>query len=456
MQQDLYPTYSVGEVTRFIKSLFDNEADLQNICVEGEISNLTVAKSGHVYFTIKDEDSQLSCIQFRSARSGAIQQFPFERGDQVVVRGSFSVYVPYGKYQFYVREISAAGKGELYRQFLLLKENLKKEGLFDEEHKKALPAFPLTIGLVTSPTGAVLHDILRTLRKKFPAVKVLLAPAQMQGKEAAEDMMEKLDWLDNLPEPDVIILARGGGSLEDLWPFNEEPLARKIFDMKKPVVSAVGHETDFSISDFVADLRAPTPTAAAELVVPDRRELIEWLTSTGKSIGNQSFNLINLKQMQLDDHAKEIKTALKSRIEQKRSELRYYHSRLGKGNLDVKLKNLKQEMSTRLNQLMNDRKYQLMLYKLNQTELLKKQLKTQQNTNIRQVSEKLAVGRKRVEVEREKLKAFDTGETLKRGYSLTMHQGKAVKSVKDLKEGDHITTQFLDGKVDSTIEKNKK
>lgn len=456
MQKDLYPTYSVGEVTRFIKSLFDSTSDLQNICVEGEISNLKVAQSGHVYFTIKDEESQLSCIQFRRYRAGQ-HNFPFETGDQVVVRGNFSVYLPYGKYQFYVREVSAAGKGELYRQFLMLKEQLKEEGLFDEQFKKPLPYMPKTIGVVTSSSGAVVHDILRTVRKNFPPVKIILAPAQVQGKEAAEDMMQKLDWLDEHEETELIVLARGGGSMEDLWPFNEEPLARKIFDMKKPLISAVGHETDFSISDFVADLRAPTPTAAAERSVPDKKELIEWLQNSGSQLGQQILNKIDLAKMQMDDLSRQLQNAISNIISHKKTQLRDYHNRIGKANLEKKLLELRLNMNSHIKQKISDRKYELYLQKLENLQLLKSKLKKEENRQVNLITQTLNNYRKTIELQRERIQNLEVGQTLSRGFSLTKLNGNTLKSTQQISKGDRITTFLKEGSFSAVVQnKNSK
>ncbi|MEK7263053.1 MAG: exodeoxyribonuclease VII large subunit, partial [Bacteroidota bacterium] len=257
---------SVGELTRRIKSVL--ETDFEEVTVEGEISNFKRHSSGHFYFSLKDSAAQISCTMWRGRN--ASMKFSPQDGMKVVARGSISVYEPRGNYQLDCTELIPAGLGELQLAFERLKQKLADEGLFDAEHKKELPQFPERIGIVTSPTGAALQDMLNIISRRFPCVEILLAPVRVQGSGAAEEIANALNILNEEENCDVIIVGRGGGSLEDLWAFNEEIVARAIFASKIPVVSAVGHEIDFCISDFVADLRAPTPSAAAELVVPNK------------------------------------------------------------------------------------------------------------------------------------------------------------------------------------------
>ncbi len=263
---------TVSEINRYVKVLIHNDPRLRDLWVTGEISNFKHHRSGHMYFTVKDSSSSLRCVFFRRENMRCI--FEPTDGMEVFLHGNLSVYEPGGLYQLYVDEMQAAGMGSLFVAFEQLKEKLEKEGLFKADHKKKLPLVPRKIGLVTSPGGAALQDILTTVKKRFPHVHLLVVESLVQGAGAATDIVRALDLLNKMDDIDIIIITRGGGSLEDLWPFNEEIVARAIYRSLKPVVSAVGHETDFTIADFTADLRAHTPTEAAAAVVPVRDELL--------------------------------------------------------------------------------------------------------------------------------------------------------------------------------------
>lgn len=263
--------YSVAEITRYVRGLLEADYRLQDLWVAGEVSNLSQPASGHLYFTLKDADASLRCVMWRS--QAARQRTLPKDGDQVEVHGHISVYEAGGQYQLYADLIRKAGEGELYQRFLRLKADLEEEGLFDPERKRELPRFPRRIGIVTSPTAAALRDALDVLGRRFPLADVILSPTAVQGDAAPEGIVAALRALEGYGDPDLILLIRGGGSIEDLAAFNEERVARAIAGSRVPVVSGVGHETDFTIADFVADVRAPTPSAAAELAVPDRSEL---------------------------------------------------------------------------------------------------------------------------------------------------------------------------------------
>src|SRR5512136_2978956 len=276
-QMDLFSSpapMTVGALTRYIREMFEVDYRLQDVWVEGEVSVVSRPSSGHIYFTLKDAAAQIACVMWKSAAPtfGAL----LVHGGQILAHGKVSVYEPRGSYQLYVDRVQPQGLGDLHAQFELLKARLEAEGLFAPERKRPLPEFPHRIGLVTSPTGAVIRDICNVLARRWPLVEVVLAPTQVQGEDAPPQIVAALDALyrrDDLAHiVDVIIVARGGGSLEDLWAFNDERVARKIAESPVPVVSGVGHETDFTIADFVADVRAPTPSAAAELITPDRAE----------------------------------------------------------------------------------------------------------------------------------------------------------------------------------------
>ncbi len=272
--------YTVHELTQYVKQRLQNDPSLNNISVRGEISNFVHHTSGHMYFTMKDAHSQLSCVMFRGANRKL--RFKPENGMKVVCGGNITVYEARGAYQLLVWDIQPDGIGALYQAFEQLKEQLSRRGFFDDVHKKPLPAFPETIGIVTSRTGAVLHDILNVIRRRFPGVRIILAPARVQGAGAAAEVAHAIRQMNRLsmsaaPGIDLLIVARGGGSIEELWAFNEPEVAEAVFESQIPIVSAVGHETDVTICDFVADLRAPTPSAAAEIVVPDRRQLAQQI-----------------------------------------------------------------------------------------------------------------------------------------------------------------------------------
>jgi len=280
--------YTVSEINRLVRQ--DLEESYCDIWVEGEISNFRVPTSGHYYFTLKDKKSQLRGVMFVS-RNRYLKFLPYD-GLLVLVRGTITIYEPRGDYQFNIDLMEPKGKGSLQLAFEQLKQKLQEEGLFAPEYKKPLPLLPQRIGIITSPTGAAIRDIIRVINRRFANVELLIFPTKVQGDKAAQEIAFAIDYMNTLPDIDVLILTRGGGSLEDLWPFNEEIVARRIFTSKIPLISAVGHEIDFTISDFVADLRAPTPSAAAEMVVENKLELQERLNSLRWKIINSLKYLV--------------------------------------------------------------------------------------------------------------------------------------------------------------------
>jgi exodeoxyribonuclease VII large subunit len=273
---------SVSEVTGRIRGLLEREPSFQNLWIEGEVSNFSRASSGHCYFTLKDSAARISCVIWRST-ARRLRYLP-QSGDQVVAHGNIGLYEAGGQYQLYVDAVQPAGRGTLYQEYERLKAQLEAEGLFDPEHKRPLPAFPRRIGVVTSPTAAALRDVLNVLRRRYPLVEVLLSPTLVQGNAAPPRIVAALDALNARDDVDVILVVRGGGSLEDLWAFNDERVARAVAASRIPVVSGVGHETDSSLADFAADRRAPTPSAAAEIATPDRGELRMGLSQTRKRL----------------------------------------------------------------------------------------------------------------------------------------------------------------------------
>lgn len=290
--------FSVSEVTLIIKNLMESNDLLQRIYIRGEISNFKHHISGHMYFTLKDEKSQIRCIMFKS--SNILLHFIPKNGMKVIAFGRISVFDKTGEYQLYVEDMEPDGIGDLHIAFEKLKAKLEKEGLFNVERKRPIPFLPRKIGLVTSLTGAAVRDLLTVIRRRYPSVNIVIAPTLVQGKDAADRICSAICDLNNLEGVEVIIVARGGGSIEELWAFNEEKVARSIYGSKIPIISAVGHETDFTIADFVADKRAPTPSAAGEMVVPERNILRDEMRQLKNRLINAAIHNVNLKRQKLE------------------------------------------------------------------------------------------------------------------------------------------------------------
>jgi exodeoxyribonuclease VII large subunit len=284
-------SWSVTDITRYLKELIESDHNLTNIWVQGEVSNLSRPRSGHLYFTIKDSGAALRVVMWRNAVD-RLTHIP-QDGDSVEIHGKISIYETGGQYQLYADLIRPLGEGALYQEFLRLKAQLENEGLFDDERKRPIPPRPERIGIVTSPTGAALRDMLNTLHRRYPLVEVILAPTAVQGEEAPPGIVMGLQTLNRVCKPDVILIARGGGSIEDLWAFNDERVARAIAASEAPVISGVGHQTDFTIADFVADLRASTPTAAAELATPERADLLYAISELSQGLANTILERVN-------------------------------------------------------------------------------------------------------------------------------------------------------------------
>ncbi len=316
--------YSVSELTGYLKHLLESDAILSQAQVAGEVSNLTYHRSGHVYFTLKDGQSQLSCVMFK----GYAQYAPkMQVGDQVIAKGGISVYAPRGNYQLMVKSIRKQGLGDLYQRFVELKNQLEKEGLFSPERKKSPPELPEHIIVITSPTGAAIRDILQTIRRRYNRGKVTILPTIVQGQGGASSIVQNLRKA-NLLDADLILLARGGGSLEDLWNFNEESVARAIAASKLPVISGIGHESDFTIADFVVDRRASTPTAAAEMAVPNLGTVAQTLQQYERQLYQQLQYFIDFKRQILDDYSYRGQQAMRQFLQKKQHELALLASQL--------------------------------------------------------------------------------------------------------------------------------
>lgn len=297
--------WSVSALTRYIRELFDIDYRLQDVWLAGEVSNFSRATSGHVYFTLKDDSAQIRCVMWRS--TAARQGYLPAHGDAVLAHGSVSVYEANGAYQLYVDALRPLGRGDLHLEFERLKTRLAAEGLFDLERKRPIPPYPRRLGLITSPNAAALRDVLNILSRRYPLVEIVFAPAAVQGAEAPPQLCAALEALNRLEGLDAILLVRGGGSLEELWAFNDETVARAIAASRYPVITGVGHETDFTIADFVADLRAPTPSAAAELAVPDRQDLKAQVEALGQRLALALQGQIDTQRWRLQAQAQALR-----------------------------------------------------------------------------------------------------------------------------------------------------
>ena len=393
--------YSVGQVNTYIKNMFQQDYLLNRLYVKGEVSNCKYHTSGHVYFSLKDETGAIACVMFAAQRSN--MKFRLQEGQRVIVLGSVRVYERDGKYQLYANEIVLDGVGLLYERFQALKKELEEMGMFAPEYKKPIPVYCKKVGVVTAPTGAAIRDIMNISKRRNPYVQLILYPALVQGEQAAASIVRGIEMLDTMGL-DVIIVGRGGGSMEDLWAFNEEAVARAIFHCQTPVISAVGHETDTTIADFVADLRAPTPSAAAELAVFPLRQLLE----------------------KREDYKKRMEMILYHKIQYLRKELETY---------ELRLKNLSPK--------------QQLLDKRNLAAELQTQLELCMKNNLREK-------RFLLQMYIEKLDGLSPLKKLNQGYSFVSDQeGKAVTSIKDVSKEEELTIHVTDGEITARVQETK-
>lgn len=428
--------YTVSELTDRIQELLEGE--FPEVIVEGEISNLRPSASGHLYFTLKDEKAQIKAILFQG--SLRFLKFRPENGHHVLCWGKISLYKPRGEYRLIVEYIEPKGIGALQLAFEQLKRRLEQEGLFDPSRKRPLPLLPRRIGIVTSPTGAVIRDMLKILKRRFENLEILIYPVRVQGEGAAQEIAEGIEYLGRYGEVDVIIVARGGGSLEDLWAFNEEIVARCIYNSPVPVISAVGHETDYTISDFVADLRAPTPSAAAEMVVKQKEELIEKITQLQKRLENRILSLILLKEESLKRLSERLKDPRKKLMENNQK-LEDLTKRLMR-NIS-KLLHLYRNRLEGINRLLITHSPEKRLTFLErQLSQLSSSLKTAMSNTLRQKEEKLKIFMG-------KLDALSPLSILKRGYSITwlLPKNIIVKDSLQVMKGDLVRITLAQGEL---------
>jgi exodeoxyribonuclease VII large subunit len=395
---DASPRWTVTTLTRYLRQLLESDAILQDVSVQGEISNLSRPASGHIYFTLKDAGASLRCVMWRG--EAARLRVTLKDGLAVYVHGNISLYEAGGQYQLYADAISPLGEGALYQEYLRLKALLEAEGLFDAARKRPIPDFPRRIGIITSPSGAALRDVLNTLRRRLPLAEVFLAPTPVQGLEAPPAIVAALGSLNRVVDPDVILLARGGGSIEDLWAFNDERVVRAVTESAKPVITGVGHETDFTLADFAADLRAPTPTAAAELATPITvLDLKTTLTQVGDTLVSRTNSLIQQKResaIRLDDRLRLVSPIRRLQTERQR--------------LD--------EMSRRWNAAQAHR---------------------------------LAIAAEKFKGLESRLLALSPLAVLQRGYAVVTKDKKVVKSVSQVQEKDALRVRVQDGEFNARV-----
>ena len=388
--------YTVAKVNSYIKAMFSQDFLLTDVSVKGEISNLKYHSSGHIYFTLKDDKSAISCVMFAGMRSGL--NFRLYDGLSVVVRGNVDVYERDGKYQIYAKSIKEDGAGELYERFLKLKEELSESGMFAPEYKKTLPRYVKRLGVVTAKTGAAIQDIINIATRRNPYIEIILYPALVQGENAAESIVKGIKALEKYGV-DVMIVGRGGGSIEDLWAFNERIVAEAVFDSSIPIISAVGHETDTTIIDFVSDLRAPTPSAAAELAVVDVIALIEELFEYKNKLGDSIYRRINESKNQLK--------LIESELKRKSPESRLRESRM-------RLINLEEHLGLRMNAKISQNRNRLLLYT-------------------------------------ERLKGLSPLDKLNQGYSYAESDGNTVNSIEKIHVNDDINIHVKDGIIKTRV-----
>ena len=410
---------SVTALTRYIKYKLDNDIHLQEVYLKGEISNFKAHSRGHLYFTIKDETSRINAIMFKSSADKL--KFTPEDGMKILAKGKISVFESTGNYQIYVSEMTEDGLGNLHIAFEQLKKKLGDEGLFDEKHKKTIPKIPMNVGIITAPTGAAVKDILSTIKRRFPICKTILFPCLVQGELAKDDIVKKLEIADNY-NLDVIILGRGGGSIEDLWPFNEEIVARKVFDCKTPIISGVGHQIDFTIVDFVADVRAETPTGAAERAVPKLYDLL-------LEIDNYKNRATKSLRNNIDNNKLKLKKLTESYV--LKNPLGLYEIK------EQKLDNIIDKLTTNINTVIYAARSRLEIV---ESSIIFKEPSILYENKLKRNNHLI-----------EKLEILNPLNSLKRGYSITKMNGKAISSVKKIKKNDEINIMLKDGEITANI-----
>ncbi|MDK8639730.1 exodeoxyribonuclease VII large subunit [Niallia taxi] len=436
---------TIQALTKYIKRKFDVDPHLQHVHVKGEISNFKQHSSGHMYFTLKDDKARILAVMF--ARSAQGMKFKPENGMKVLVKASVTVYEQSGQYQMYVQEMRPDGIGDLYLAYEQLKKKLEADGLFSAAHKKPIPKYPDTIGIITSPTGAAIRDILITIKRRYPIAKIIIFPALVQGEAAAPSIVKAIDKANSMETPhiDVLIVGRGGGSIEELWAFNEETVANAIFASSIPIISAVGHETDFTIADFVADLRAPTPTGAAEMAAPHMEELMERVLT-------RKARLIRATKERVDKEKHRLGKMEKS-----------YAFRYPKLLLDQKMEQLDRQnelLQRNINKLflLKEEKHELITRRLSRShpqELLHNAEKDRVNLEKNLVRNMNLIHQKKLHMFQSiigKMDALSPLKIMERGYNLAYSpEGKLISSINQVKKDEQIELRLSDGTVEARV-----
>ena len=434
--------YSVSQITGDVKSILESAFD--SIWIEGEISNLRIPSSQHAYFILKDNRSQIRCVFFKGFRAGL--KFQPEDGDQVLLFGRMTVYESRGDYQLIVERMEPKGLGALQKSFEKLKAGLMQEGLFNEENKKPIPPFPWRVGVVTSATGAAVRDIINIIQRRNPKVSVLVYPVKVQGEGAAKEIAEGIQQMNLIKDLDVLIVGRGGGSIEDLWAFNEEVVARAIYKSVLPIVSAVGHEIDFTITDLVADLRAPTPSAAAEIIVPKLDEMLHK-----KNILSEQLLLVLTNK--INQNADLLKRLMERRffkdltyiIQPQTQRLDDLNNRLFRG-LEQSVILQKQNMMSIIHQFIR-------LNPLNNIQKLIEKKELLLHLLVQNIQATVRLDRERFDGISKNLNALSPLAILDRGYSITSFQGKSLAKTNQIKQGDSVNIRLSKGQLDCTVDK---
>ena len=415
--------YTVKQVNAYIKNMFTQDFMLNRIYIKGEVSNCKYHTSGHLYFSLKDESGTIACVMFAGQRSGL--SFRMQEGQQVIVLGSVSVYERDGRYQVYAKEIVLDGAGLLYEKFIKLKKELEEMGMFAPEYKKPIPKYVRTVGVVTAPTGAAVRDIINITRRRNPYVQILLYPALVQGDGASESVVRGIRALEEA-KVDVMIVGRGGGSIEDLWAFNEENVARAVFECSVPVISAVGHETDTTIIDYVADLRAPTPSAAAELAICNYRELLEMIRTERERMHRSMRRKLEVASLHTARYAEKF----------------CYLSPSGK------LKSMRQQLADYEEQIPKAM-HQRLEREQERTRKVQEMLPLLMERNLRESRQQLAI---RIE----RMKGLSPLAKLNQGFSYVQGSEGTVKKVADVKKGDWLRIYVTDGQIEAQVTDTKK
>lgn len=446
MKQKQYLT--VEALTKYIKRKFDFDPHLQNIYVKGEISNFKRHTSGHMYFTLKDKKARIAAVMFASSARSI--RFEPEDGMTVLLHGEITVYEPSGQYQIYVKGMEPEGIGALYLAYEQLKEKLDKEGLFNLQYKKKIPTYPDVVGVITSRTGAAIRDIITTIKRRFPIAKIIIYPALVQGSQAAPSIVQAIKIANERQEADVLIVGRGGGSIEDLWAFNEEIVARAIFSSKIPIISAVGHETDTTIADFVADMRAPTPTGAAELAVPNIKDLLEKILNRKVRLTRATKEKLTFSKERLNRIEKSYAFRYPEKLFVQKMELLDRTINQANRLVNQKILDANQEL-IHLKQRLKGKKPEAQL-KLAQQKMdaLYKRLNRVMTTTVNQKNQNFV---KQLST----LNALSPLKIMERGYSIAFnHEQKIIKRIHDVNIGESITVRVSDGTLEGKIIEKKK